>query len=138
MKPVIFIFFFLMLSCNHHDNQVCIAKTFPRAYVETLTTNDSVSYYHFLVVENYTNACYSQIDFVGIAKRYVDTCSYKLPVRILTFLRESDHLGFESNEPDYAAINRQAIIKVELEGKEIRKIYCFQNGEEMAINIDCK
>jgi hypothetical protein len=113
----------------------CKGVTFDRVYTDFMSKNGVVSYTHYLVLAKYSDECFASVNFSTLARRYVDTCSIRTPVRIIRFLESEEGIDFESREPDFKEIGKKEIVSFMMDSTVIHKMYFTRNGIRKTIEF---
>jgi hypothetical protein len=101
---------------------------------------DVCSYIHTLMLSAYSDSCFNDIDFIGIADKYLDTVKQQVPVGEITFVKPFDFRPIGDAE-DHKPLNDNSIIEISYSPEtmnkkipSIRRISIWINGEKRTIN----
>jgi hypothetical protein len=89
INKVIIIFFLIVLSCISckSDETNCTEAKIKSVYFDYNCHNDTCGYIHTVMLDIYSDECFTEYDFIHLADKYLDTISNKLPVNGITFVK---------------------------------------------------
>jgi hypothetical protein len=87
----------LLFGCGPNENRDNSIDTFPTStckeptvrlvYTMRLCNLDVCGYRHYLMLNEYSDACFNDYDFVSVADKYIDSVKSDLPVKGVQFIR---------------------------------------------------
>jgi len=138
----------LFCRCSGKDNQgsmeidttpiyMCEEPGVTRIYVEQGCNLDKCSYVHTLMLNSYSDSCFNEINFVGIADRYLDSVRQQLPISEIVFVRPFDFRPtYDSGDND--PLNDNSIVEISYLQDTIKKELPIVDGVSFWVNGDKK
>ncbi len=135
---VILLLLSILLSCTNSDNNTTCDNTMKRVYVETSANNfggTMITYYkHYILLSKYSDVCFDAINFSQVAKQYVDTCTFKKPVRIITFLKSLEETDSDAFIP--TRIMKHELIEFRMDSTRIKSIHIVKDGSKKEFTLN--
>lgn len=142
MKKLILAILILLVGCDTKQIDNTLSISLSREYVDSKGNGDYMCFVHYLSLSGCGSPYCDFNSVLKMVKYYYDTCQTKRPIGSICIIRHNKEHDFQSNEPDFVQVYKDALIEIyfEKEGVStasfpIEKIAFFEKGEVREIDI---
>ncbi len=127
IKLIIILILNIVVSCKKSDCKLSRIKT-----LYTDGYNKKEGYGHNVLINDYDRDCLDSLEFVNLAKKYIDTVKYDKPVTVIQFyFNDKDFIPNEKSQV-LDEINKSCLVTIgfdKLNNKPNDFIFYNDNGE---------